>query len=101
MGVGERELGAGTGLELIHGHGPTVTNLIKYPSAGGLTPPPAGSAQIRFTEEGGEIPPQFEPVGPVCPLPGVGLGGTQRVRGSAEFPSSSSGGLAALWTLWA
>ena len=96
------ELGGGGGLELVI-HGPTVTNLIKYLSKVPLSAPPAGSAQIRFAEEGGEISPQFEPLLPLSrPLPGVGLGGAERVGSSAEFASSSSsGGLAALWTLWA
>ena len=90
------ELGAGAGLELVI-HGPTVTKLIKSLSnVAPSPPPPAGSAQIRFAEEGGEIPPQFEPLLPLSrPLAGVRLGGAQRVGSSAEF-ASSSGGLAAL-----
>ena len=85
VGVREGQLGGGGWLELVI-HGPTVTEFIKYLSNVPLTPPspPAGSAQIRFAEEGGEISPQFEPVVPLSrPLTRVRLGGTQRVGSSA------------------
>lgn len=95
------QLGAGGGLELVV-HCPTVTNLIKHLTTARPTAPPAGGAEIRFAQEGGEIPPQFEPLlplGPSRPLAGVRLGGAQRVGSSAQFPSSSpssSGGLTPL-----
>ena len=94
------QLGAGAGLQLVV-HCPTVANLIRYLSNVASHPPPAGSAEIRFAEEGGEMSPQFEPFLPVSrPLSGVGLRGAQRVGSSAQFPSSSSspssGGLASL-----
>ena len=73
-----------------------MRNLIKNTTQTLLSVSPAGGAEIRFAEEGGEISPQFEPLLPLSrPLAGVRLRGTQRVGSSAEFPSSS-GGLAAL-----
>ena len=69
-----------------------MRNLIKNTTQTLLSVSPAGGAEIRFAEEGGEISPQFEPLLPIGrPLAGVGLGGAERVGGSAEFPPTSGG----------